>query len=58
MSIKIFTNYSLNFNPKKRNTSQIKFLIFHYTGMKKESDSIKKIDEFQIRSELSLFYQK
>ena len=43
MSMKIFTNYSPNFNPKKRKTSQIKFLIFHYTGMKKESNAIKKL---------------
>jgi N-acetylmuramoyl-L-alanine amidase len=41
--MKIFTNYSPNFNPKKRKTSQIKFLIFHYTGMKKESNAIKKL---------------
>ena len=54
MSIKIFTNYSLNFNPKKRKTSQIKFLIFHYTGMKKESDAIKKLTNF--KSEVSCHY--
>ena len=43
MSMKIFTNYSPNFNPKKRKTSQIKFLIFHYTGMKNETNAIKKL---------------
>ena len=43
MIIKIFSNYSPNFNPKKRESNQIKFLIFHYTGMKKESDAIKKL---------------
>ena len=37
------TNYSLNFNPKKRKKRDIKFLIFHYTGMKKESDAINKL---------------
>ncbi|MDC3273950.1 N-acetylmuramoyl-L-alanine amidase [Candidatus Pelagibacter sp.] len=54
MSIKIFTNYSLNFNPKKRKTSQIKFLIFHYTGMKEESDAIKRLTNF--KSEVSCHY--
>tara|TARA_B100000902_G_C27089709_1_gene803194 strand:- start:90 stop:833 length:744 start_codon:yes stop_codon:yes gene_type:complete len=36
-------NYSLNFNLEKRRKSQIKFLIFHYTGMKKESQAIKRL---------------
>ena len=40
---KISLNYSPNFNPIKRKANQIKFLIFHYTGMKKESDAIKKL---------------
>ena len=40
MRLKIFSNYSPNFNSiKKKN--QIKFLIFHYTGMKKELNAIK-----------------
>ncbi len=47
MRLKIFPNYSPNFNPKKRNKTQIKFLIFHYTGMKKESDAIKKLTNFK-----------
>ena len=36
-------NYSLNFNPTKRKLNQIKFIIFHYTGMKSESTAIKKL---------------
>ena len=43
MTLKIFSNYSPNFYFKKRPSNQIKFLIFHYTGMKKESDAIKKL---------------
>ena len=43
MRLKIFSNYSPNFDPIKRHKNQIKFLIFHYTGMKKESDAIKKL---------------
>jgi N-acetylmuramoyl-L-alanine amidase len=35
--------YSLNFDPKKRKLSNIKFIIFHYTGMKKEIDAINKL---------------
>ena len=54
MSIKIFANYSPNFNPIRRKTSQIKFLIFHYTGMKRESDAIKKLTNF--KSKVSCHY--
>ena len=35
--------YSLNFDQKKRKLSNIKFIIFHYTGMKKENDAINKL---------------
>ena len=30
-------NYSPNFDVKKRRVKDVKFLIFHYTGMKKEN---------------------
>jgi len=50
---KIF-NYSLNFDLEKRRKSQIKFLIFHYTGMKKESESIKRLTS--VRSKVSCHY--
>ena len=36
-------NYSLNFDVKKRKQKQIKFIIFHYTGMKKEVDAINRL---------------
>ena len=36
-------NYSLNFDIKKRKKREIKFIIFHYTGMKKETDAIKRL---------------
>ena len=34
-------NYSPNFDIKRRDKKNIKFIIFHYTGMKKELDAIK-----------------
>ena len=37
------TNYSPNFEIKKRKIKQIKFLIFHYTGMNKDSEAITKL---------------
>ena len=54
MALKINLNYSPNFNPIKRKPSQVKFLIFHYTGMKKESSAIKKLTKIQ--SEVSSHY--
>ncbi len=43
MSMYTTLNYSPNFDVKKRKSKQIKFIIFHYTGMKKEKDAIKKL---------------
>ena len=54
MSMKKIINYSPNFNLKKRNSTQIKFIIFHYTGMKKEQDAIKKLTNIQ--SQVSSHY--
>ena len=54
MTIKTTFNYSPNFNTRKRNIKQIKFIIFHYTGMKKESDAISRLIDTQ--SEVSCHY--
>jgi len=54
MAIKTILNYSPNFNIKKRSTKQIKFIIFHYTGMKKESEAISRLTDIQ--SEVSCHY--
>ena len=43
MWLKITNNYSPNFNLPKRSKQNIKFIILHYTGMKKESSAIKKL---------------
>ena len=36
-------NYSINFDLPKRNRKLIKFIIIHYTGMKKESEALKRL---------------
>ena len=43
MTIKKILNYSPNFDLKKRQQKQIKFLVFHYTGMKNDSEAIRKL---------------
>ena len=47
-------NYSPNFELKKRKANQIKFIIFHYTGMKKESEAIKRLTD--TKSKVSCHY--
>jgi len=54
MALKTTINYSPNFNPKKRNSKQVKFIVFHYTGMKSESDALSRL--IDIQSEVSCHY--
>ena len=54
MAIKTTLNYSPNFNPKKRKFNEIKFLIFHYTGMKTEKGAINRLTN--IKSKVSSHY--
>ena len=54
MALKTIFNYSPNFNPKKRISKQIKFIIFHYTGMKSESDALNRLTDLQ--SEVGCHY--
>jgi N-acetylmuramoyl-L-alanine amidase len=54
MALKTILNYSPSFNSKKRTYKKIKFIIFHYTGMKKESGAINRLTNIQ--SEVSSHY--
>jgi len=54
MALKTILNYSPNFNSKKRTYKKVKFIIFHYTGMKKESEAINRLTNIQ--SEVSSHY--
>ena len=51
-------NYSPNFDLKKRKTKQIKFIIFHYTGMKKENEAIKKLTDSKSKVSCHYFIKK
>tara|TARA_B110000027_G_scaffold128506_1_gene148966 strand:+ start:394 stop:1137 length:744 start_codon:yes stop_codon:yes gene_type:complete len=51
MALKTILNYSPNFNSKKRIIKKIKFIIFHYTGMKTELKAINRLTN--IKSEVS-----
>ena len=54
MALKTTLNYSPNFNPNKRTSGEIKFIVFHYTGMKSESRAINRLTEIQ--SKVSCHY--
>ena len=54
MFLKATINYSPNFSIKKRSKKSIKFLIFHYTGMRSEKRVIKKLTNMQ--SEVASHY--
>ena len=43
IGLKMAISYSLNFSLPKRPKKSIKFIILHYTGMKKESAAIKRL---------------
>ncbi len=45
IGLKMATSYSPNFNLPKRVKNRIKFIIIHYTGMRKESAAIKRLQD-------------
>ena len=45
IGLKMAVNYSPNFNLPKRLKKRIKFIIIHYTGMKKEFDAIQRLQD-------------
>ena len=51
---KMTVNYSPNFDLKKRDKKKIKYLIYHYTGMKNDKQAIKKLT--RINSNVSCHY--
>ena len=51
-------NYSPNFDIKKRKPNEIKFIVFHYTGMKKELDAIKKLTDHKSKVSSHYFIKK
>ena len=54
MALKTVFNYSPNFDPKKRTPKKIKFIIFHYTGMRNESEALKRL--IDVKSKVSCHY--
>ena len=55
---KMSINYSPNFDIKKRSSSKIKYLIFHYTGMKSENAAIKRLTNKSSKVSCHYFIKK
>ena len=51
-------NYSINFTLPKRSKKKIKFIIIHYTGMKKESAALKKLCDKKANVSAHYFIKK
>jgi N-acetylmuramoyl-L-alanine amidase len=55
---KITDNYSPNFSLPKRSKKKIKYIIIHYTGMKKESSAIKRLCDEKSKVSAHYFIKK
>ena len=58
LSIDTTLNYSPNFNINKRKPKNIKFIIFHYTGMKKEIDALNLLIDQKSKVSCHYFIKK
>ncbi len=54
MRLNTTLNYSPNFDIEKRRSKQIKFIVYHYTGMKNERQAINKLTN--LKSKVSCHY--
>ena len=54
MRIKTSLNYSPNFSTSARNKKNIKYIVYHYTGMRSENKAIKRLTD--LNSNVSCHY--
>ena len=54
----IKTNFSPNFDLKKRKKTNIYFIIFHYTGMKNEKEAINRLTSSKSKVSSHYFIKK
>ena len=55
---KISYNYSPNFSPIKRISKNIKYIVFHYTGMKSEKAAINRLTDVKSKVSSHFFIQR
>ena len=54
MYIKTPINYSPNFSTRRRNKKKIKYIVYHYTGMRSENKAAKRLTD--VNSNVSCHY--
>ena len=54
MNIKTSCNYSPNFSTTARNKKKIKYIVYHYTGMRSENKAVKRLTD--VNSNVSCHY--
>jgi len=55
---KMTTNYSPNFDLQKRDKKNIKYIIYHYTGMKSDRSAMRKLTNFNSKVSCHYFIDK
>ena len=58
LGLNLYRNYSINFDLPKRGKKKIIFIILHYTGMKKESEAIKRLCDSKSKVSSHYFIKK
>ena len=54
LGLNLTVNYSINFKIPKRTKKKIIFIVLHYTGMKKETEALRKLCDY--KSKVSSHY--
>ena len=58
MYIKTSQNYSPNFSTRRRNPKKIKYIVYHYTGMRSESKAIKRLTDDRAKVSCHYFIKR
>ena len=58
MPIKTSINYSPNFSTSARNKKKIKYIVYHYTGMRSETKAINRLTNVQSKVSCHYFIKR
>ena len=58
MSIKTLQNYSPNFSTIARNVKKIKYIVYHYTGMRSETKALKRLSDDKAKVSCHYFIKR
>jgi len=58
MTIKTLQNYSPNFSTTARNTKKIKYIVYHYTGMRSETKALKRLTDDKAKVSCHYFIKR